>query len=139
MATKNATIRIPEDIAEWLTEDGKSINQAVIENALNLRSIRKVSTGELKGVFTPDEWSFFADSLNGTMVTDVFRANVQAFIAHCEDSAKYDYLDKKWNIDMDDLKNKIANLKGANRDAIYTRVEDFWAKNLELEDWASSL
>ena len=30
MTTKNATIRLPEDIADWLTENGKSINQAII-------------------------------------------------------------------------------------------------------------
>ena len=29
--TKNATIRLPQEIADWLTKDGKSINQAVID------------------------------------------------------------------------------------------------------------
>ena len=52
MTTKNATIRLPEDIADWLTENGKSINQAIIESCQTLRRIRTVSTGEIRGVFT---------------------------------------------------------------------------------------
>ena len=133
--TKNATIRLPEEIAEWLTEDGKSINQAIIESYQTLKRIRTVSTGEIKGKFTPSEWSFLADSLNGTMITDAFRCNVQALVAHCEDSAKYEYLDKKWDVNMDTFLQKIKSLHGANIDAIYARVEDFWGNERNMEEW----
>lgn len=133
--TKNATIRLPEEIAEWLTEDGKSINQAIIESCQTLKRIRTVSTGEIKGKFTPSEWSFLADSLNGTMITDTFRCNVQALVAHCEDSAKYEYLDKKWDVNMETFLQKIKTLHGANIDAIYARVEDFWGNERNMEEW----
>lgn len=133
--TKNATIRLPEEIAEWLTEDGKSINQAIIESCQTLKRIRTVSTGEIKGIFTPSEWSFLADSLNGTMITDTFRCNVQALVAHCEDSAKYEYLDKKWDVNMETFLQKIKTLHGANIDAIYARVEDFWGNERNMEEW----
>lgn len=135
MTTKNATIRLPEDIAEWLTENGKSINQAIIDSCQTLKRIRTVSTGEIQGVFTPSEWSFLVDSLNGTMITDTFRCNVQALVAHCEDSAKYEYLDKKWGVDMTKFLEKIKALHGANIDAIYARVEDFWENERNLEEW----
>lgn len=135
MTTKNATIRLPEEIAEWLTENGKSINQAIIESCQALRRIRTVSTGEIRGVFTSAEWGFLADSFNGTMITDTFRCNVQALIAHCEDSAKYEYLDKKWEVDMTKFLDKIKSLRGANIDAIYARIEDFWENERNLEEW----
>lgn len=133
--TKNATIRLPEEIAEWLTEDGKSINQAIIESCQTLKRIRTVSTGEIKGKFTTSEWSFLADSLNGTMITDTFRCNVQALVAHCEDSAKYEYLDKKWDVNMETFLQKIKTLHGANIDAIYARVEDFWGNERNMDEW----
>jgi len=134
---KNATIRLPENLIAWLTKGGKSINQAVIECTEYLRRIRQVSMGEIKGVFTPDEWKFLADSLNGTMIDDVFRCNVGALIAHCDDADQYDFLGKKWHVDLDVLKQKISNLSGANIDAIYTRVEEFWADgSADIEAWA---
>ena len=136
MATKNATIRLPEDLAEWLTRDGKSINQAVIECAQILRRVRQVSTGELRGIFTPDEWKFLADSFNGTWVGETYRCSVAALIAHVEDSATMDYLDKKWGVDIDVMKAKIHDLHGANVEAIYTRIEVFWASGGDIEEWA---
>lgn len=135
MTTKNATIRLPEDIAEWLTENGRSINQAIIDSCQTLKRIRTVSTGEIRGIFTSAEWGFLVDSLNGTMITDTFRCNVQALIAHCEDSAKYEYLDKKRGVDMTKFLEKIKALHGANIDAIYARVEDFWENERNLEEW----
>ena len=134
---KNATIRLHKDLIAWLTKGGKSINQAVIECTEFLRRIRQVSMGEIKGIFTPDEWKFLADSLNGTMIDDVFRCNVGALIAHCDDAAQYDFLCQKWHVDLDVLKQKISKLSGANIDAIYTRVEEFWADDsTDIETWA---
>ncbi len=139
MAIKNATIRLPEELIEWLTSDGKSINQAVVECAQNLRRVRMVSAGELRGVFTPDEWKFLADSLNGISVSDSFRCNVSALVAHVEDAAQLELLDRKWHIDMETFKQKILKLHGANVEALYARVEDFWANSetTDLNDWAA--
>lgn len=43
MGTKNATIRISDELAEYLTRNGDSINQAIISGITNLRRIRNVS------------------------------------------------------------------------------------------------
>lgn len=139
MAIKNATIRLSEELIEWLTSDGKSINQAVIECAQNLRRVRMVSAGELRGVFTSEEWKFMADSLNGTSVSESFRCNVSALVAHVEDAAQLELLDQKWHVDMEAFKQKILKLHGANVEALYARVEEFWANSetTDLNDWAT--
>ena len=69
------------------------------------------------------------------MITDTFRCNVQALVAHCEDSAKYEYLDKKWDVNMETFLQKIKTLHGANIDAIYARVEDFWGNERNMDEW----
>lgn len=139
MAIKNATIRLPEELIEWLTSDGKSINQAVVECAQNLRRVRMVSAGELRGVFTPDEWKFLADSLNGTSVSESFRCNVSALVAHVEDAAQLEGLDRRWQVDVNAFTQKIKTLHGANVEALYARVEEYWANSdtKDLNEWAT--
>lgn len=134
---KTITIRMPEDVAEWLANDSKSRNESIVDALQALRKIRQTSLNELKGAFTPNEWEFLADSLNGTWVPEAFRCSVSGLIAHCEDSALLDGLDKKWGVDMDALKQKTQNLHGANVDALYSRVEGFWSHSEQnLEEWA---
>lgn len=90
MATKNVTLRLPEEMVEYLTRNNDSINQAVINEINAIKRIRTVAMGELKGLFTPQEWIFLADAFNGTLIDDVFCANKGAFIAACEDAEKYE-------------------------------------------------
>ena len=57
-------------------------------------------------------------------------------VAHCEDSAIYDSLDKKYDVDMEVFKKKLNSLHSANVDALYSRIEDFWNKDADIEEWA---
>jgi len=136
MDTKNATVRLPKNIADYLSQNYSSINQGIIETINAFLQIRSTSMNELKGVFAKDEWKFFADSLNGTLVDGVFRTNVGALVAQCEDSARYDGLDQKWNLNLEALIKKVKSLKGANIEALYTRVEAFWNHPEDLEGWS---
>lgn len=137
METKNATIRLPKDLVDVLTKDGDSINQAIISTIKELQQIRIISMHELKGIFSANEWKFLADSLNGTMVTDSFRYDKKSLIIHCEDSELYDHTAQKYNVNIDELKQKINTLKGANIESLYRRVSDFWEHpETDIEKWA---
>ena len=137
METKNVTIRLPLDIAEWMTEGGtRSINHAVIANAETLRKIRQASTDELKGKLSEAEWKFLADSLNGTLITETFRCSQFALWAHCEDAERFHGTGSKWEVDMEGFKAKVLSLTGAQVDALYARVESFWDKpDRDLFEW----
>ena len=53
------------------------------------------------------------------------------------DAASLDNLDTKWGIEIGELVEKINLLHGANVDALYTRVEEFWARpGIDLDEWA---
>ena len=136
MKTKNATVRLPEEVADYLSSRYDSVSYGVYKVVEELRQIRAQSTLELKGVFTQDEWKFFADSLNGTMVDGVFRTNVGALIAHVEDSERFEGSLTRWGISLDDLVSKIKTLKGANIEAIYTKVEDFRKNPKDLDGFS---
>ena len=136
METKNVTIRIPQDVLDWLESGSKSKNEAIVENLKALRKMRQVSANELREVFTPNEWKFLADSLNGVVIPDVFRCSVSALIAHVEDAVALDNLGTKWGVEIGELVTKINLLHGANVDALYTRVEEFWAHTgTDLDEW----
>lgn len=137
MATKTVTIRMPEDQAAWLSEQGGTLNQVIIDLLDNVRYSRAYSLKEIKGKFTSDEWKFFADSLNGTLVNDQFRYNKGALIAHCEDSEELEGTATKHNVVMNVLKEKINSLTSSQIEALYSRVEQFWRDPVDLEQWAN--
>ena len=138
MATKNVTLRLPEDMVEYLTRNNDSVNQAVISEINALRRIRTVAMGELKGLFTVQEWEFLADAFNGTLIDDVFCANKGAFIACCEDAERFECTARRHGVAMTDLINKVSVLHGANIEAIYSRIKDYWehCQEIKLEEWA---
>lgn len=153
---KAVNTRIPAATWEWLTSIGTAggamkaiLGEAMMaskagiepwkiaESITELQMIRRRSLGELKGMFTPDEWSYMADSLNGTIVTPDFRCLPGALIAGVEDSDTYDGLGTKWEVDVKTLCGKIEKLTAAQVDAVFTRVEEFWnSQDKDLEKWS---
>lgn len=134
MSTKTISIRISEEQAKYLVDNFSSVSNGVNEALSVLEMIRLYSTKELEGKFKPEEWCFLIDSLNGTLTEGMFRCNAGALAAHCEDAAKYEGTGEKWDINLHILTSKIKNLTGAQVEALYRRVEQFWAdenKNLE--------
>lgn len=130
--TVNTIIAEAEAAAKAGIEPWK-IAQAIME----LQMIRRRSQGELKGIFTPAEWSYMADSLNGSLVTADFRCLPVALVAGIEDSDLYDGLGAKWRVDVKELTGKIAVLTAAQVDAVFSLVEAFWdSEERDLEKWS---
>lgn len=128
---------MPEELAIWLSEQGDSINQVIVNLLDNVRYSRAYSLSELKGRFTSGEWKFLADSLNGIMVNDQFRYNNRALIAHCEDSEQLEGTASKWNVNLEILSPKISTLAASQVEALYSRVEQYWRNPIDLEKWAN--
>lgn len=118
--------------------NNESINQAVISEINTLKRIRLVALGELKGLFTVDEWVFMINTFNSTLTDEMFCANKGAFIACCEDAEKYEGGATILNMDLSAFINKINSLKGANIEAIYSRIKDYWSHSneIDLNEWA---
>ena len=131
--TKTVTFRIPKRLIDEVL-DINNLNQSVVDCIEHIRILRLASMAELKGIFTPEEWKFFAETLNGTVVEGMFRCSAKALILHCEDSINYGI--SQFEVSLSGLTKKINNLKGANIEALYTRVEQFWSNPTDLEKWA---
>ena len=128
MATrKGNTVYLPEDQGKGIYKENykNQKNIGIITAIEALMTIRKYSTNELKGIFTPAEWSFLADSLNGTMTTDSFRCNVGALVHHCRDAVGWHGPGGGELILARLLKSKPNR---AQVEALYFRVEQFPGK-----------
>lgn len=134
MITK--TIKIEESQEKFLLNNYKNVNQGIqacIEKAMypgneisTLKYIRIYSKKELRGKFTKEEWFFFIDSLNGSIVDSLFRCSLDALIVHCCDSQDLDGIATKYGLDFNSLIQKCKTLTGAQIEALYTLVEEFW-------------
>ncbi len=89
-------------------------------------------------LFTIDEWVFMINTFNSTLTDEMFCANKGAFIACCEDAEKYEGGATILNMDLSAFINKINSLKGANIEAIYSRIKDYWSHSneIDLNEWA---
>ena len=142
METKTVTLRLPQDVAEYINQqaDGGSVTDGVKNIVLRLQRHERYADVELRGRFTPDEWKFLADSLNGSRMLDDFRFSASALVAHNEDSQLYDGTAARWGIDLATLNTKVNALSAAQVEALYRRIERFWANSstIDLDTWARS-
>ena len=147
---KTKSIRISEDQEQYLLSKFKNVNQGIQECIHNdqypgrdvetLKYIRAYSKKELKGKFTREEWLFFLDSLNGSITEGMFRCNAGALVYHSQDAQEFDETSTKWDVDLSVLVEKIQLLTAAQVEALYTFVEDFWAKESgDIEKTATEL
>lgn len=146
METKNITIRIPVDMYDDMQQKSNdprynvgSINQQIVEGLQKQSTLAKLSMNELRGVFTGEEWSALADMLNATMITPEFRYRPEFLIAEIDNTQALEQdLAAKWGIDISTLKDKCRKLTAAQLDALYTRVEEFWANTdtHNLDAWS---
>lgn len=137
METKNITVRIPANIAEWLDGRDNSYNGAIVDALEKAMFIESYSMDEIKGKLTEQEWKYLADSLNGTLALGSFRYSSSVLAAGVEDSDRLDGLGSKWGVDVKVLTGKLLSLTAAQIDAIHTRVEEFWNNpKMDLNVWA---
>ncbi len=136
-ATNNITLRINDQLKAQLDKMGEgSVNRGVITAMSKLNALTAMADNELKGMFTENEWKFFADSLNGVLANDSFRYSTSALIAHNEDAQLYEKIADKWEVNIEELNGKVSRLTSAQVDALYRRVERYWELSPEFDEWA---
>lgn len=134
--TKTISIRVPQEIVEYLEGKEMGMNGAIVDCIEKVMYIEKYAMRDLHGKLTPSEWKYIVDSLNGTLIDGDFRYLASALIAHIEDADVYEGLGGKWSVDVKTLCDKIKLMSSATVDALYRRVEDYWKQPIDLEEWA---
>lgn len=138
METKTVTLRLPQDVADYISSRSDyGMTDGVKDIVETLRRHERYADVEIKGRFTPEEWKFLADSLNGTMTLDDFRFVPSVLVAHNEDSQLYEGTADKWGVDLAALNAKVEALSATQVEALYRRIEKFWSHpETDLDAWA---
>lgn len=150
---KTTTIKLSEEQHTFLQDNYNNVSEGIRDcidkirfpsedDAEYLKMIRLHSKKELVGKFTKNEWSFFFDSLNGTLTDARYRCNPDILAFHSEDSETFEGTATKWKLDINDLIIKIKSLTAAQVEALYCYVESFWNsldESRNIEEWASKM
>lgn len=161
--TKTVSIRLTQDIINWLSNYGESVtkqitnvveeHKSVVEvlkdhidtnnlleynlaSLLNRNAVRRsIAMNDLRGVFTPHEWQWMAASMNGIIIQDEIRFSKEVFVWHCEDYQKYNPAEAgQWeDVTPEGIAKKVEPLSGIHIEAIYDRIAEFWSKNTEID------
>lgn len=137
---KTISVRIPVDMYDELTSGDRLFNPSLIEFYNNARKELDIKKMDIRGLFTPDEWKGLVSSMNGIMVNEFTKYNVDMLIAHNEDAEKYERSFSNFGVNLSELNGKIKNLTMIQISSIYDRINDYWNnKNgcgYNLDSWA---
>jgi len=118
--------RHPENISKGL--------RTVLEDYF---TVEKLVLRELKGYFTQNELQFIADALNGLIFTPLFPAS-EVLKDELEKSEIYEKKAQKWNVNLNELFEKIDNLSESQIYVFMRAVEDAWKKG-KINEFVQSL
>lgn len=134
---KTINIRVEEKLLDQITNNGSNpINASIVDALNNSTTIIKMSTTELKGVFTEQEWTAMASAMNGVIIENVMLTNKDYALAEFEDSEIYNNTFLQFGVDFKAFSEKIRNLTFAQHFALIKRIKDFWESNTEISVWA---
>lgn len=135
METKTITLRLPIEVAQYIETKGEGgFTDNVKQIVDNLKALETLADKEVAAVFTKEEWNFFFDSFNGTIIEDWMRYRTDLLVAHNEDSELYEGTAQRWGVDLAELNKKCKSLTSAQVDAVYRKVEKFWRSTIEERD-----
>lgn len=135
--TKTATLRLPVAMVDELTANGAMLNPALVDFYNRARAEQRIKALDIKGIFTPQEWTALAASFNGTMIDDIVRYNPDVFIAHCEDAERYESQFSANGAQLSDVCEKIAHLTRIQAETVLDRIADYWNAPTDFTEWSN--
>ena len=131
------------DIGQVIPQQpGLTLAETVIADYMALTTIRLQAMQSVRTIFTPNEWKYLADALNGNLIENEFRFNAAFIAASVEDADIYNGLATTYKIaDLARFIDKIHGLSAAHTEAVHRRVEKYWDnyQTVDLDKWAGEL
>lgn len=120
-ARKNSSIRLHESEKSWLMRHGASMPNQIREDAEVLRRLGRPPK------FSEKEWTLFYGILSGFAFDPAHTRALPAMLAVAIQDAEQDGgISEKWDLDIEALAAKVADLHPADAWALLDAVRQWW-------------
>lgn len=136
---RKTLIILERDVEELINEKPDGLSNRITILLRRYRDLRTYAANELRGKFTPAEWMYIVDALNGTIISDdSLRYSASVLATSMQEANTYENLGAKWSVDVPAMVDKILSLTHSQVDALYWRIEKFWdnAEKIDTSEWA---
>jgi len=123
---KNISLRTEEKIANELAAIYENTSKGAAIAVEAFPYMRKYTLDELRGIFTKEELSAIVNSLNSIIMQAELMISKDVFVAHLEDSDKFEGLAEIWGIDFVKLSEKIERLSSVQVYFLQDEIRRFW-------------
>lgn len=135
--SKNITLRIPEEMYDRLSSNEQGINQTVLGIIEEHQQLLKYSEEELRGKFTPEEWTALIDLVNSQMLVPQYICVKSLMMATVEDGEKFEGTLTRHGADLGTMIKKMETLTAAQTAAMMKRAKRFWENpGNSIEEWS---
>jgi len=135
--SKNVTLRIQEEMYDRLSSNDQGINQTVLGIIEEHQQLLKYSEEELRGKFTPEEWTALIDLVNSQMLVPQYICVKNLMMATVEDGEKFEGTLTRHGADLGTMIKKMETLTAAQTAAMMKRAKRFWENpGNSIEEWS---
>jgi len=134
---KKTAPRIQESTATFIQDRFKTLNSGLEYVADAFPVLYKRAMAELKGSFTRSQLSLIIDVFNATALTPSMAG--QHIAISVSDGIALDGLDKKWDVNADEINNQIAALTHFQAACLEIWANGFWYGSGSPEDETGNL
>lgn len=135
--SKNITLRIPEEMYDRLSSNDQGINQTVLGIIEEHQQLLKYSEEELRGKFTPEEWTALIDLVNSQMLVPQYICVKSLMMATIEDGEKFEGTLTRHGANLGTMIKKMETLTAAQTAAMMKRAKRFWENpGNNIEEWS---
>lgn len=128
-------VRIDEHIANLLTKHNpdQEIRANIEHTAECFVTISNSAIASLRGIFTKQELTGIIQSLNGTMFQPQIAIIKDVFIAHLEDSERYEKISLNFGFSFSDLLAKVKQLNQFQLFSLQEDINNYWQNQASKE------
>lgn len=122
----NITIRISEIEVERLKKIYGKHTPAAQRAVESWFVLRQSTLRDLKGIFTENELKLLIDNENGSLFNPETDYNPEFLAINVKDGCDFEELDKKWDVSLGVLIEKILKMKSAECLFLHDWIGQFW-------------
>ena len=124
--------KIQDATADFYPTSFKNLNAGVTYTLESFPGMYRKTLFKMKGLFSENELKFIVDIFKATMLTPGLAGEHLA--GNVQDSIELEFIDKKWDVEKEEILQKISKLRLFERSCLEIWAKSFWYNAGERKD-----